>query len=318
MRPGRYIRRIKEMELLLVFLSTAVGTVVGVVAAVVMMNRRNRTPQVNDAALRTQLQNTEWALSSAGRDVEELRKQLAEREGVREELERTQQQLVALVGDKDRHTAERAIAMQRVTELEAQAGDMQERLDAAEALRQRVAELEGELTAAEQRGSDSVARTGEEGARRIAELETALAASEERAQSRMEELTALRQGLDVASEAAQRVVELEAALGAAEQRAIASAGDVAALRDRIEQLTTQVVVAGSEAEESAKRIASLEAELQALEAQAGAERERYQRAASDATELEVLLRKERQSAVEAMQLLSQVHDKFSGAFAPAH
>src|SRR4051812_211625 len=107
------------MELLLVFLSTAVGTVVGVVAAVLMMNRRNRAPAVSDAALRTQLQNTEWALASAGRDVEELRKQLVEREGVREELERTQKQLVAIVADKEQQVSGRAAAEQRSAELSA-------------------------------------------------------------------------------------------------------------------------------------------------------------------------------------------------------
>jgi hypothetical protein len=70
-----------------------------------------------------------------------------------------------------------------------------------------------------------------------------------------------------------------------------------------------------DAAESARRIASLEAEAEALQAQAAGERERYQRAASEAAEIEALLRKERQSAVEAMELLSQAQDKFSGAFA---
>src|ERR1051325_4987547 len=101
------------MELLLLFLSTAIGTVVGVVAAIATMNRRNRTPAVTDATLRTQLQNTEWALASAGRDVEELRKQLAERENVREELERTQQQFASVLADQEKHVAQRAAAEQR-------------------------------------------------------------------------------------------------------------------------------------------------------------------------------------------------------------
>src|SRR5215210_1104760 len=104
------------MELLLVFLSTAVGTIVGVAAAILMMNRKKTAPAVGDAALRTQLQNTEWALAAAGHDVEELRKQLAERETVKEELERTQQQLVAIVADKERQSVERMAAEQRATE----------------------------------------------------------------------------------------------------------------------------------------------------------------------------------------------------------
>src|SRR3954452_20923923 len=108
------------MELLLVFLSTAVGTVVGVGAAILMMNRRKGTPAATDGALRTQLQNTEWALTAAGRDVEELRKQLVEREGVREELERTQQQLVAIVADKERQSVDRVVAEQRALSLSAE------------------------------------------------------------------------------------------------------------------------------------------------------------------------------------------------------
>src|SRR5215203_1928275 len=104
------------MELLLVFLSPAIGTVVGVVAAVVMMNRRSRPVAVGDAALRSQLQNTEWALAAAGRDVEEMRKQLSEREGVREELERTQQQFASMLSDKEKQTAQRNAAEQRAAE----------------------------------------------------------------------------------------------------------------------------------------------------------------------------------------------------------
>src|SRR4051812_40727294 len=104
------------MELLLV-LSTAIGTIVGVVAAIAMMNRKSRPAVPGDAALKTQLQNTEWALASAARDVDEMRKQLAEREGVREELERTQQQLASLLADKEKQTAQRTFAEQRAAEL---------------------------------------------------------------------------------------------------------------------------------------------------------------------------------------------------------
>jgi hypothetical protein len=68
------------MELVLVFLSTATGTVVGVAAAIFMMQRKSRANMGSDSILRTQLQNMEWALASAGRDVEELRKQLEERQ----------------------------------------------------------------------------------------------------------------------------------------------------------------------------------------------------------------------------------------------
>src|SRR3954470_5086793 len=106
------------MELMLVFLSTAVGTIVGGGVAMILMNRRNKPVAApGDSALRQQLQNTEWALAAAGKDVEEMRRQLTEREGVRDELERAQQQLAALMADKEKQTAQRAAAEQRTTEM---------------------------------------------------------------------------------------------------------------------------------------------------------------------------------------------------------
>ena len=56
------------------------------------------------------------------------------------------------------------------------------------------------------------------------------------------------------------------------------------------------------------RIKALEAEIEALQAQA-------QRASSTIEEMEGMIRKERQSAVEAMELMSLAQDKFSGRFA---
>src|SRR5436305_9937987 len=139
------IRRIDGMELLLVFLSTAVGTVVGVGAAMLMMSRRNRTPAVGDAAVRTQLQNTEWALASAGRDVEDLRKQLVERQGVHDELKRTQQQLATILADQERQSADRAAIEQRNSELAEEAAALRARVEAGDAPAGQTAELERAL-----------------------------------------------------------------------------------------------------------------------------------------------------------------------------
>src|SRR5436305_6108245 len=155
------IRRIDGMELLLVFLSTAVGTVVGVGAAVLMMSRRNRAPAVGDAAVRTQLQNTEWALASAGRDVEDLRKQLVEREGVHDDLQRTREQLAAIMADQARQSGERAAAELRVTELAEEAAALRARLDAGDAAADQTAEFERAVAAAERRPSELVDETVE-------------------------------------------------------------------------------------------------------------------------------------------------------------
>ena len=129
--------------MLLVFLSTAVGTVVGVGVAMLMMSRRNRMPAVGDAAVRTQLQNTEWALASAARDVEDLRKQLVERDGASVELLRTQQQLAA--------------AEQRATELAEQMAALSAKLDERDASTAQTAELQSALAAAEQRAAELAA-----------------------------------------------------------------------------------------------------------------------------------------------------------------
>ena len=146
------------MELLLIFLSTAIGTVVGVVAAIVMMNRRNRPAAIGDAALRTQLQNSDWALAAAGRDVEEMRKQLAEREGVRDELERTQQQLASMLADKEKQTAQRNAAEQRTAEIAEELSGLREQTRLGEEAMRRVAELE--VTVAEAHERAAAARGG--------------------------------------------------------------------------------------------------------------------------------------------------------------
>ena len=74
MRGDSITLEISSMELVWVFLSTATGTVVGVAAAIFMMQRKRRASMGSDSILRTQLQHVEWALASAGRNVEELRK----------------------------------------------------------------------------------------------------------------------------------------------------------------------------------------------------------------------------------------------------
>jgi chromosome segregation ATPase len=277
------------MELLLVFLSTAVGTVVGVAAAIIMMNRRGRTPAVGDAAVRTQLQNTEWALASAARDVEDLRKQLAERDGAREELERTQQQLTAIAADQERQSAERAAFVE-------EAAVMRARLDAGDASAARVIELEAALAAAERGAAEIAAQIGGETARLNAEIDAASAAVQERAAVLMEEVSGL-----------------ELALSAAEKRANDADAEASSLRERVEHLTADASAAGVAGEEAAQRIASLEAEADELRAAVDAQRERYREVTSEASQLEGLLRNERRAAVEAMELLSQAQEKFSGA-----
>lgn len=158
-----------HMELLLVFLSTAIGTVVGV-AAVMMMQRKDRKTAVGaGSVLRTQLQNTEWALASAGRDVEELRRKLDEHEqsgqNAAQELESTRRRLMDAAIEAEKEAARRAEAEHLATDATGRVETLAERVrqletansESAEAL-SRVVALEAELVQMRQAASEADVR----------------------------------------------------------------------------------------------------------------------------------------------------------------
>ena len=152
---------------------------------------------------------------------------------------------------------------------------------------------------------------GDASGRRVAELEAALAAATGEAHG-------MSQRVDMAE---RRIAELEAALSVSEQGGCAAAEELTVVREalraaeqRAEESASQASAAAVGADELARRVVSLQAELEALHAGASAERERWERATADAEALNSVLRKERQSAIEAMELLSQVQDKFSNGF----
>ena len=180
------------MELMLVFLSTAIGTVAGVAVAMLMLQRKDRRPAMGaDSILRTQLQNTEWALASAGRDVEDLRKQLAERDqaaqGAAAELESAVQRLLACSAESEALAKRSAEAERLASEAAAQ----------AEALAERVRQLE------------AAGASAEEGQRRSEALEA--------------ELDGLR------SQVGAEKTALQAELGAVKERAAELASEMAAI-----------------------------------------------------------------------------------------
>jgi chromosome segregation ATPase len=183
------------MELLLVFLSTAIGTVVGV-AAVMMMQRKDRKTAVGaGSVLRTQLQNTEWALASAGRDVEELRKKLSEREqlagNATQELQSLQKRLMEAVAETEKETSRRGEAEQLASEASAQVQSLKEhiqQLEAAGAQSQqalnRALELETELARLRDAGTEADAEH--------AALEREFASQQHKLEALTAELAALR------------------------------------------------------------------------------------------------------------------------------
>src|SRR5947199_364135 len=117
------------MDMLLVFLSTAVGTIVGVVAAILMMNRRNKAPAVGDAALQTALTPAEQEATESGSEASQVAEQAAQGIG---ELEAVVRAAAGRVEGLD------AI----VAEGEARNVKLRAELETAAATAQRVVELE--------------------------------------------------------------------------------------------------------------------------------------------------------------------------------
>ncbi len=122
------------MVMMLVILSTAIGTVTGVIATILLMQRKGQYLATGaDLTARRQLPETERALANATATVEELRKQLAAQGQIlqqnREELEKSQQELDAELSQ--RSTAEQQLGplTERVRELTAQLEDERRQKD---------------------------------------------------------------------------------------------------------------------------------------------------------------------------------------------
>jgi chromosome segregation ATPase len=225
------------MELLLVFLSTAIGTLAGVGAAMFLMQRKDRrSSHGGDSALRTQLQNTEWALSSAGHDVVDLRQKLAERDEAAQTatagLEAAERRLAACIAESEAQaqrcveaemSAAKAAAQAEalaahVLEMETAGAAMEEALRRAEA-------LEAEL--------DSLRQNGSEAGAEMTALEAQLDTERERAEKLAAEITAAEAQLDAERERAEKlaaeVATTEALLSVQRERAEGLAAEMAAI-----------------------------------------------------------------------------------------
>src|SRR5947208_2582918 len=118
------------MEPVLVFLSTAVGIVVGVVCAVLMM--RKRLPADGGNAGRLSPQNLASVVAAPTVTIDDVRKLLAERDQTlqqcRDDLEKKQQQLDAAMAAAESAVALRSQADQHVTELTIQIGALNDQV----------------------------------------------------------------------------------------------------------------------------------------------------------------------------------------------
>ena len=305
------------MEIMLVFLSTAIGTVAGVIVAALMMQRKIRVAGAGtDLALKTQLQNTEWALAAAGRDVEDLRKQLEAREQAvhqsREELERTQQQLASVAASIEKEAGARAAAESRVQALEAQAGELKRSTE--EESGRKVEELTAQLAALTAQSAAEKQSVEAEKGRQMEELLAQFAdrkhASEEETARQIAALEA-----EIAS-GHQKAEELTAKLAALAQQQHASEQET----DRqIDALEAEIVNRGRQIADLTGQLADMQRTSEEVDVQISAERAAARRLATQVEELmaervslQEQLQKERQTAAEGMQLLQLVQSKLGG------
>lgn len=325
------------MEIMLVFLSTAIGTVAGVIVAVVMMQRKIRVAGTgNDIALKTQLQNTEWALASAGRDVEDLRRQLDNRDQAAQQgREELQQQLMAAIANTEKEAAAKAEAQQRIAELEAQAAALSEQVAKAAETAPAAAEAERKVAAFEADLADS-RRQVEDLTARLAALTVQHAgdkrAAEEEAVRQAASLeTALTDGRRLADDLAAQLAAVTEQKSALETALTESRRQVEELNTRIAALSANHTDQQRACEELAGRqINALETEIangrrliddltgQLAEHKKAAE-ESFARFAAQIAELtderatlEAELRKERETAAEGMELLMLAQSKLLG------
>jgi predicted nucleic acid-binding Zn-ribbon protein len=294
------------MELIFIIMSTAVGTVAGSVAGVIIAQRFNRRPAGEAAALRMQLQASEASLAAASANLLTLRKEVAEKDQLAQKrLAELPVQMEMPPATADGQNGNNASATDLAREMAARAFVLiekcitaentakDERSRATEETGRKIAELEG-LLEAEKRRTREMA---EELARAATESSgyKAAVAEVEAARKRVEELNAeleraraeaaqLKQSAEAAAGErarweAELAVERERAGEAVQQaaRVAAEAASVASQRGGIE---TDLVDARKHVDELEKQLTGVQAELKA--------------AAADATALEEELAAERE------------------------
>jgi len=209
------------MNVNVIFLCTTVGALVGTIVGILLMNRKVRLPITGAdlAALRSKLQTAEAALAGANSTVDELRKQLAERDqGLQqhtEELKKKQAQLTQILTEVEKDKLQRSVTEQIGQELSTQnasllrsRNDLEAKLEehraVAEERATRIAMLEAQLESekqqvrelaaqAERLVADGVAftRSYEQEKRQRASVEAELSSEQERVRQLTDHVTEL-------------------------------------------------------------------------------------------------------------------------------
>lgn len=317
------------MEPLLIILSTAIGTIVGVVCAVFMMQRRQRLP----VAAAAPPQPLASVVARPSVTIEDLRKVLAERDQTlqqsRDDLEKKQQQLEAATAEVENAAALRTAAEQRSNELAAQASAYTEQIKelaakaqgdsvGVEEVKVQTAALEAQLGIEKQQNlelTEQIARLnaelvefGRTGGEQVVALETQLGLEKRQCQEFAEQIARLSTEMtDSGRAGAEQVIALETQLGLEKRQS-------EELAEQIRCLTIDL---------SQARQTGLEAEAYRsnLEMELGVSREKIMQLTEQVAELnrdrmdfEVRLREERQSAARGLELLTLVQSTLSGAF----
>ena len=196
------------MELIVTILCTMSGALIGTAVGILLMFRRIRLPsQAELDRLRGNLRTTESSLAASFTDLENLRKQIVERDWSiqesSEELNEKQRQLGFAIAEAEKAAAERSAAEQKVRELSAEAAAMTERR----------AELEAQL-------EEERTRVAEQAGRQVASYEAQLDA---------DKLQIREVGGEVARLTAE-CAELKAQLGTELERSAQLTGQIAELQ----------------------------------------------------------------------------------------
>jgi chromosome segregation ATPase len=266
------------MEIMLVgfFLSTAFGTIVGVTAGLLLINRRNRFKPTGEhlAALRNELSGAAPdaavpAAGSPGVNLEDLRRLVVDRDDAlrqsREELERAQLQAEQCRAEAQQEAQQRAAAEQRAQDLAAQLASFAEKGAEWEAGAKMREDLEG----------------------RIAALMTELTAARDTSQGQLD--------------AHSKVQE-------------AHRQEQEALNARIASLAEELAAARHSSQEDGSYRTSLEAQLTADREYIGQLTAQIAEAQREMSHYETRLIEQRQVAAKGLELLNQAQDNFANIF----
>ncbi len=268
--------------MMLVILSTAIGTFTGVIATVLLMQRKGQfLGSGSDLIARQQVPELERSLANANATVEELRKQAAAQGQIlqqnREELERKQQEL-------DAELSKRSVSEQQVTPLVEKVRELTAMLEDEQRQKEELAGWNVTLTAQAGHQNEAVAEQLRDVEAKAAAERKKVVDELEAAKREKEELSVRLRDLEAQAAAGATGVEtartenetLAAQLHTFEAKSAVELETVKREKDelvvRVHDLEAQAAAGTSGAEAAKTEKEALAAQLRELEAKAASER----------------------------------------------